>query len=259
MAEMTTYAPGAPCWIDLSSPDIDESVGFYSTVLGWDVPESENPEETGGYRQAMVNGRSAAGLMPQMQEGQPTAWSTYISVEDADATAAKVKDAGGQAIVEPMDVMDLGRMAVFADPTGAVVGVWQPKSFAGAGIANEPGAFIWHELGTRDPDAAKDFYGAVFGWTFRDFGEGGNYWTIHLGDEEGGVGGVMDIRGRIPDEIPAHWLVYFAVDDVDATAQEASEAGANVAAGPDDIPNVGRYAVLTDPHGAAFGIWKSAS
>jgi predicted enzyme related to lactoylglutathione lyase len=259
MPEMTTYAPGTPCWVDLSSPDLDAAVDFYGALLGWDVPPSENPEQTGGYRQAMVNGRSAAGLMPLMQEGQPTAWSTYVSVEDADATATKVKEADGQVVVEPMDVMDLGRMAMFGDPTGGFFGVWQPGSFPGAGIVNEPGTLAWNELATRDPDRAKEFYGAVFGWQFRDFGEQGNYWTIHLGGDDHGVGGVMDMRGMVPDEVPPNWLVYFAVDDVDAAAEKATSSGASVANGPMDIPNVGRFAVLIDPHGAAFGLWKNAS
>jgi uncharacterized protein len=258
MPEMTTYAPGTPCWVDLSSPDLDATVEFYGTLLGWDVPESERPEETGGYRQAMLNGRSAAGLMPQMQEGQPTAWSSYVATDDADASAAKVREAGGRLVVEPMDVMDLGRMAMFTDPTGAACGAWQAGSFPGAGIVSEPGAFTYNELETRDPDRAKEFYGAVFGWEFRDFGEQGNYWTIHLGGDDRPVAGAMDIRGVVPDEIPPHWLVYFAVDDVDGSVEKATSSGGTLANGPMDIPDAGRFAVLTDPHGAAFGLWKSA-
>ena len=134
------------------------------------MPESENAEQTGGYRLAMKDGRPAAGMMPQMQEGQPTAWTTYVSVEDAEATAAAVKEAGGTVIVEPMEVMDLGTMAVFADPAGAVFGVWQPGTFPGAGLVNEPGAIAWNELNTRDLAGAKEFYGAVFGWDFRGHG-----------------------------------------------------------------------------------------
>src|SRR3954454_9371491 len=116
MTEMTSYAPGTPSWVDLSCTDLDASIDFYGALFGWDVPEQENSEQTGGYRRALLRGKSAAGMMPLMQEGQPPAWTTYVSVEDADATAAAVRDAGGQVIAEPMDVMDLGRMAVFADP-----------------------------------------------------------------------------------------------------------------------------------------------
>jgi len=154
--------------------------------------------------------------------------------------------------------MDLGRMAAFTDPTGAFFGVWQAGSFAGAGIVSEPGAYMWSELGTRDPDAAKEFYAGVFGWEFRDFGDGGNYWTIHLGGEDRAVAGVMDMRGQVPDEVPPNWLVYFAVDDVDASVTKATDSGAKLASGPMDVPGAGRGAVLTDPHGAAFGIWRSS-
>jgi hypothetical protein len=253
MSQMTTYKPGTPSWVDLGTPDIEASAEFYAALFGWDAPESENAEQTGGYRQAMKNGMPAGGIMPLMQEGQPPAWTTYVSVEDADATAAKVREAGGNVLAEPMDVMDLGRMAIFADPTGAVFGIWQPGSFAGAGVVNEPGAFTWNELGTRDTAAAKQFYGAVFGWDAadNDMGEMGTYTEWKLG--EGSVGGMMDIGGRLPDEIPAHWLTYFAVEDTDAAVETAKEKGGSVAMEPIDIP-VGRFAVLRDPHGAAFAV-----
>jgi len=219
MSERTSYEPGIPCWVDLGSPDLDASVEFYSALFGWEVPESENVEQTGGYRRATKNGRDVAGMMPLMQEGQPPAWSNYISVEDADATVAKVKEAGGTVMAEPMDVMDLGRMAIFADPTGAVLGIWQPGTFIGAEVVNETGAVVWNELNTRDPEAAKSFYGAVFGWGFeaREF-ETGTYNTIKVGEDN--VGGMIDITGRAPDEVPAHWLVYFAVEDTDASVED---------------------------------------
>jgi uncharacterized protein len=255
MAEMTEYAPGVPDWIDLGSPDIDASVSFYGGLFGWDVPPSENAEETGDYRLAMLRGKPVAGVMPLMQEGQPPAWSSYVAVEDADATAAKVQEAGGTVMAEPMDVMDLGRMAVFGDPEGAVFGVWQAKSFAGAGIVNEAGALAWNELNTRDPEGAADFYRTVFGWEARPFGQGDPpYLTVHPGGAERGVGGIMDVRGRLPDEVPAHWLVYFAVDDTDATVAKAQELGGSVVMEPTDIPEVGRLAVVKDPHGAHFAL-----
>lgn len=261
MTEMTAYAPGTPSWVDLGSPDIDASVEFYGSLFGWDVPESENAEQTGGYRQAMLRGKAAAGMMPLMQEGQPPAWSTYVSVEDADATAAAVREAGGTVMVEPMDVMDLGRMAVFADPAGAVFGIWQPGSFPGAGIVNEPNSFSWNELNTRDPDAAKSFYAAVFGWRANDveMGDAGTYTTWRHPDrseDEDSVGGMLDIRGRAPDEIPPHWLTYFTVDDRDETIEKATEMdGQSVLAM--ELP-MGRFAILTDPQGAAFGIFEES-
>lgn len=253
MSERSSYLSGTPSWVELGTPDMVASVAFYGALFGWEVPESENAEQTGGYRIALKDGKPAAGMMPLMQEGQPPAWTAYVSVDDADAIAAAVKEAGGNVIAEPMDVMDLGKMAVFADPTGAVFGIWQPGTFLGAGVVNEPGAIAWNELGTRDTPAAKDFYGAVFGWVAADIdmGEMGDYTRWKLG--EGSVGGMLDITGRLPDEIPAHWLTYFAVQDSDAAIETVKDKGGSVAFGPVDIP-VGRFAVVQDPHGAAFAV-----
>jgi uncharacterized protein len=263
MTEITTYAPGIPCWVDLATPDLDGSVDFYGSVLGWDVPESENAEQTGGYRIATSRSKSAAGMMPMMQEGQPPAWTTYVSVDDADAAAEKVKGAGGQVLAEPMDVMDLGRMAVFADPAGAVFGVWQPASFTGAEVVNEPGALSWNEVNTRDPDATKAFYGAVFGWGFNDvdMGEAGTYTTLRhpdRGEDEESIGGLLDMRGQVPDEVPPHWLTYFTVDDLDAAIETAKEKGGGPMFGPLELPN-GKLAILHDPHGARVGLFESTS
>jgi uncharacterized protein len=253
MSERTSYAPGTPCWVDLGTPDIERAVAFYGGLFGWDVPEPENAEQTGGYRQAMLRGRPVAGMMPLMQEGQPPAWSTYVSVADADATAAKVGEAGGAVLAEPMDVMDLGRMAVFADPAGAVIGVWQPGSFSGAEIVKESNAVVWNELNTRDPEAAKSFYEDAFGWGFeeREF-ETGTYTSVKV--EADTIGGMIDITGRAPDEVPAHWLVYFAVDDVDATVAKAKGSGGGVALEPFDIAEVGRIAIVKDPFEAVFAV-----
>lgn len=253
MSERTSYVAGTPCWVDLGTPDIEGAAGFYGGLFGWSVPEAENAEQTGGYRQAMLRDKPVAGVMPLMQEGQPPAWSTYVSVEDADATTARVREAGGTVMAEPMDVMELGRMAIFADPAGAVFGIWQPGAFIGAQVVNEAGAVVWNELNTRDTVGAKEFYGAVFGWSYdeREF-ETGNYNSLKLGDDT--VGGMIDITGRVPDEVPAHWLVYFAVDDTDATIEKAKASGGVTVFGPEDISEVGRIAVLKDPFGAVFAL-----
>jgi predicted enzyme related to lactoylglutathione lyase len=254
MSEITSYAPGTPLWAELSGiPDIEKAAAFYGGLFGWDVPESETVAQTGGYRQVMLRGKPVVGMMPLMGEDQPTVWATYISVEDADATAAKVQEAGGTVIAEPMDVMDLGRMAVFADPSGAVIGIWQPGTFAGAEIVKEPSAVVWNELNTRDPGASRAFYGDSFGWSFeeRQF-DAGPYTSISVGEDT--VGGMIDITGRAPDEVPPHWLVYFAVEDVDAAVARASESGGGVALEPFDIGGVGRIAILKDPFGAVFAV-----
>lgn len=265
MSERTSYAPGTPSWVDLSTADIEASAAFYGDLLGWAVPERENSAEMGGYRRAESGGADVAGVMPLMEEGQPPSWNTYIAVEDADATAAEVTDNGGSVIAPPMDVMDLGRMAVFADPTGAVFGIWQAGTFVGAAKVNEPGAIGWNELNTRDPEAAKAFYGAVFGWSFRDLemkrDEGDDNWQgpevytellLNEGDEES-IAGMMDVSGMVPDQVPPHWLTYFVVEDTDAAVEKVKAAGGAVNFGPIDIP-AGRFAVVNEPKGAAFAV-----
>jgi len=259
LSERSEYAPGTPSWVDVAVPDLDAAADFYSAIFGWDVEEAGDPEQTGGYRMASLGGRYVAGIAPIQSEGQPPSWGTYMSTENADGTAAKVREAGGTVLTEPFDVMEAGRMAVFADPEGAVFCVWQPNQHPGAQLVNETGAFGWNELNTRDPDAAKTFYGAVFAWRAQKFDiDGGpDYVTWHIGDEEASVGGMIDMRGSVPDEIPPHWMVYFNVDDTDATIDQVKERGGDVAFGPTEIPNVGRFAVLRDPQGAHFAVIKT--
>lgn len=255
MSERTSYAPGTPCWIDLATPDQDAAAEFYGGLFGWSVEADENAEETGGYRVAMLKGQAIGGVMRLMQEGQPPAWSTYICVEDADATVAKAREAGGAVMVEPMDVLDYGRMAFLVDPTGAVVGLWQPGRNIGAGLVNEPGALSWNELETRDPDAAKAFYGAVFGWGFEDHEMPGMGTYTEWKLRGSTIGGMADITGRVPDEVPAHWMVYFAVEDADSTVEQIKAGGGEVRFGPVDI-SAGRFAMAADPWGAAFAVIK---
>jgi uncharacterized protein len=253
---MPEYAPGTPSWVDLSSSDADASASFYEEVLGWSATEPGPAEETGGYRMFMQGDKTVAGLMPHMQEGQPTAWSTYISVTDADETAQKVKDAGGSVIVEPMDVMDIGRMAFFSDPTGAVFGVWQPKSFAGADLVNEPVSLCWNEVMTRDSETDKQFYPAVFGWKAGRPGFEGAPDTYVVWEVDGHpVGGMMQMNESFPAEVPPHWGVCFAVEDVDAVVTKARERGAMVTFEPMDMP-IGRFAGLIDPQGASFTVMQ---
>lgn len=254
MPETTTHAPGTFCWIDLGTPDQDAAGKFYGALFGWTLKEDENAEQTGGYRTAQLNGNAIGGVMKLMQEGQPPAWLTYVCVEDADATVAKAREAGGQVFAEPMSVLDYGRMAILADPAGAVFGVWQPGVHTGADVVGEPNAMAWNELNTRDPETAKAFYGDVFGWTFDDkeFEGTGTYTRIQRDGNM--IGGLIDVTDRVPAEVPAHWLVYFAVEDADATIAKAREEGGDVPAGPFDIAEVGRIAVVKDPWGAFFAV-----
>jgi len=251
MSERTSYEPGTPCWIDLGTPDQDAAGEFYGSLFGWQLHEDENAEQTGGYRTAQLGGKAIGGVMKLMQEGQPPAWLTYIAVEDAEATAAKAVEVGATVLAGPMAVLDYGTMAVLSDPSGAVFGLWQAGVHIGADLVNEPGAMSWNELNTRDPDGAKSFYGALFGWGFEDNEfEGGTYTTLKVGDRP--VGGMLDMNSReIPAEVPSHWQVYFAVEDADATVEKAKAGGGSVMFGPIDI-EAGRFAILTDPFGASF-------
>ena len=254
MSERTSYEPGTPCWVELAGiPDFDAGEAFYRDLLGWEIPEQPNSEQLGGYRRAKLKGRDVAGASPVMQDGQPCEWNTYVSVEDADATLDKVRAAGGGVIVEPMDVMGMGKMAIFTDPTGATVGLWEPGTFAGAELVNEDGSFGWNELGTRDVPAAREFYGKVFGWTVEEQEMPGMGTYYVWKDGEHVRGGMIDMTEMAPPEAQPAWMVYFTVPDTDAAVETTKAAGGHLLNGPADI-SVGRLAILADPHGAAFAV-----
>ena len=251
MPEMTKYEPGTPSWVDLGTPDPNDASRFYSGLFGWSI--TEGPPEAGGYRMCLLDGKPVAGLGPQMNTDMPPWWTTYISVADADETAAAIKADGGSVMMDPFDVLDVGRMAVAADPAGAVFSIWQPRLHAGAGIVNEPNTMCWNELTTREPQHSIEFYGAVFGWTDKLLPMPGvDYTEFHIGDR--GVAGMMPMEGDAwPAEIPNHWMVYFAVDNCDAAATLVEELGGKVVVPPTDVPP-GRFAVLNDPQGAVFSV-----
>jgi len=252
MPEFTSYAHGTPSWVDHATKDLPASNTFYATLFGWDA--DDQGEDMGNYTLLRKAGKTVAGNMPALAEGMPSVWTSYVSVDDADATVELAKKAGAMVFVEPMDVSDIGRMAVFADPTGAAIGVWQPKTFIGAELAGEAGAFVWTELNTRDVVAAKSFYGEVFGWEPSDLDMGGmTYTEWKVGGQP--VAGMLTMPDMVPAEVPAHWLVYFGVNDTDASVSRATELGATAMVPPTDIPP-GRFAVLSDPDGAAFAVIK---
>ena len=252
--KMTSYAPGTPCWIDLGTPDIAATTDFYRGLFGWTA--NEGPPEAGGYIIYNLGDQPVAGAGPLMNEGQPTAWTTYFATDDAAATAAKVEMAGGKTLMAPMQVMDVGQMGLFMDGGGAVFGAWQKGSFFGAGVANEPGSVTWNELMTRDIEAATAFYEQALGLGARVSAvAGGTSYTEFL-VEDRSVAGMMDISGpEWPADLPAHWMVYFAVADTDETAARLVELGGSVSVPPGDIP-IGRFAVVSDPQGAFFSIIK---
>lgn len=253
MSERTSYAPGTPCWVDLATPDLEAAEKFYGPLFGWEIPELPNSAEMGGYRRAKLGGKDVAGAMPLMQEGQPPAWSTYISVDDADAIGRAIQENGGTMIAEPMAVASYGRLAIFTDPEGAFFGIWEPADFAGAELVNEPGAFAWNELNTGDAAAAKEFYGRVFGWEFEDREtENADSYVICMVDGER-VAGMLEMSGRVPSEVPPHWNTYFAVEETEAAIEQAKAGGGDSVMGPMDV-EVGRIAVLHDPWGAIFSV-----
>ncbi|WP_280435652.1 VOC family protein [Nocardia carnea] len=249
----TPWPAGTPCWVDCQVDDPGRARDFYGALFGWEV--AGTAPEAGGYLMAMVQGRSAAGIGPK-PPGQVmrSTWTTYLASDDADATAAAVSAAGGTVLAPPFDVMDIGRMLVAADPTGAVFGVWQARKHFGAGIYNEPGAYCWNELHTAGYEQAQNFYSTVFGWHFTEVGDGENMVYATFALEPGGdpVGGFNDST-RTPDAGPPHWLAWFQVSDTDATLNSATGLGASVLMGAQDSP-FGRMGVLAAPQGEAFGV-----
>jgi uncharacterized protein len=256
MTERNGYPAGTPSWVDLGSRDLDDSKRFYGGLFGWTAEAGADPALTAGYSMFVLHGKVVAGLGKLTEEGAAPSWSTYVTVDDADRTLALAHEHGATVLVEPMDVLDAGRMATFVDPTGARLSVWQPGVHQGAQLVNEPGALCWNELATRDINAAKDFYKAVFGWVGdTNAFEGTTYTEWKLDDHS--VGGMIQIDEDWPDEIPSHWIVYFHVDDCDVVAARAEELGGKVAVPPTDIPP-GRFAVIVDPQEAMFSIIQPA-
>jgi predicted enzyme related to lactoylglutathione lyase len=249
--EFERYDNGVPSWVDMGSPDLAKSRAFYGGLFGWDCPEG--PAEAGGYSVCTLNGKTVAGLGPQMNPDFPAMWMTYVNVDSADDTVAKAEANGGKLLMPAMDVMQAGRMAMFADPVGAVIGIWQPNEHLGAQLANEPGTFCWNELITTDLEASKAFYKAVFGWDANDMGADGGmaYTEWKLGDRS--TGGMMAKTPEMPAEMPPNWGVYFAVADCDASVEKAQSLGGALFMGPTDI-EPGRFAVLADSVGAVFNV-----
>jgi uncharacterized protein len=253
MSKRTSYAPGTPCWVDLATPDIEAAERFYGELFGWEIPELPNSAEMGGYRRAKLGGRDVAGVMPLMQEGQPPAWSTYVSVDEAEVIGRAIQENGGTMVAAPMQVDAYGRLALFTDPEGAFFGIWEPADFAGAELVNEPGAFSWNELNTGNAEAAKRFYSSVFGWEFEDREtENADGYTIGMVDGDH-VAGMLEMSGQVPSEVPPHWNTYFTVEDTEAAIEQGKAGGGESVMGPMDV-EVGRIAVLRDPWGAVFSV-----
>ncbi len=247
----TPWPSGTPCWVDLGVGDISKAIAFYTALFGWNV-ERGGPE-TGGYSMANMDGRPVAGIGPKTGPPEaPAAWMTYLATEDADVTAAKIKGAGGQLLMDPMDVMDAGRMTIAADTTGAAFAIWQARAFPGAQLANVPGAITWNEQMSRDFEGAKAFYAAVFGYEYGDMSSDGfSYATLLLGGHE--VGGIGQYPEGMPSRPPAAWTTYFATANTDASVARVTKAGGSVIRPAEDSP-YGRTATVADDQGAVFSL-----
>jgi uncharacterized protein len=243
MGERTEHAPGTFSWADLSTSDTDGAKAFYTGLFGWDTEDTPIPE--GGVYTMLAKGGRYVGALSEAREGQPSAWNSYVTVESADDSAASAQEHGGMVVMEAFDVMDVGRMAVFQDPTGAFLAVWEPRESIGAQRVNEPGALTLNQLNTTNPQQAQEFYEGVFGWRFESV-EGGDmpYWGIYNGDR---------LNGGMMEQSPSAWLVYFGSESVDDDAGKIAELGGTVIVPPMPVPG-GRILVAQDPQGAVFAL-----
>jgi uncharacterized protein len=258
MGERTSYTHGTFSWVENATTDQDGAKSFYAALFGWDYEDS--PVGDGiYYSMAKLGGAYVAAIAPQQanerEMGVPPHWNSYITVDDVDAVSALVEELGGTLHAPPFDVMEVGRMSALSDPTGAVAYLWQAKQHIGAGLVNVPGTFCWNELATRDPDVAQRFWSGLLGWEFETIDAGPvDYWTIRDGDQPNG--GMHRMGDEMPADVPPHWLVYFAVDGVDAAAETVESAGGRTvlpktAAGGDN-----KFGVYRDPAGAVFGLFE---
>ena len=250
--KVSEYAEGVPCWVDLGAPDVEAAKAFYGALFGWEAQPA--PPDAGGYTIFHLGDSPVAAIGPLLNEGQPPAWSWYAATRDADQVARKVEAAGGKVLMAPFDVLDAGRMAVFLDSTGTPFSVWQAGVFPGALTVDEPGAFAWNELMTREPESATEFYGRVLGWAPKvNANPDMPYTEFEVGGRT--IAGLMPMTSDAwPADLPDHWMVYFAVADCDAACATVRSLGGSVSVPPTDAPTVGRFAVVADPAGAFFSV-----
>lgn len=253
---MTTKTTGRFVWHELHTGDRAKAMKFYGQLLGWETKEVPMGPET--YGLCLHDGKDVAGIMTSKAPANvPPHWLPYIAVEDVDASAKQAKDLGGKILGAPMDIPNVGRFAVVADPQGATFAIYKgAKPYPEEQTPPPVGAFCWEELSTSDPEAAAKFYAALFGYTIEsvDMGPMGTYRILKSGDRQ--RAGIMKSMPQGPQQ--PHWLEYVAVKDVDAATRNAKELGAKTLFGPQDIPNVGRFSVIGDPTGAAIALFKGA-
>ena len=243
MGERTSYPPGTFSWAELATSDAEAAKAFYTQLFGWEY--DDNPIGDGQvYTMATRDGGTVAALF---NSDQPPHWNCYVTVASADETAAKAAAAGASVIAEPFDVMEVGRMAVLADPQGAALCIWEPRTSIGATLVNQPGAMTWTDLLTADPAASAEFYRSLFGWTAEEIPDAGGYRVIKNGGRDNG--------GMFPfAEGPQAWVPYFGHEDVGRAVEEIASLGGRVLTGPMPMAS-GSIAAVADPQGAVFSIW----
>lgn len=259
MAEFSAHVPGTFSWAELATTDQKAGVAFYRVLFGWDVKEEPiGPDET--YSIFLMRGREVAAAYTMREDerriGAPPHWNLYVTVERVDEAVKQAASLGAKVLAPPFDVMDAGRMAVLQDPTGAIFQVWQGNRSIGARILNEPGALCWSELTTRDTKAAESFYTQLFGWTARHGAPSPlmEYTEFQNNGQSGA--GMLAMPAHMPAAVPSYWMPYFQVADCDASTAKATGLGASVMAPSQDIPKTGRFAILNDPQGAMFAVFK---
>ncbi|MGI9647829.1 MAG: VOC family protein [Acidimicrobiia bacterium] len=264
MPERDGFAHGVPSWTDLATSDVEGAKAFYGAVFGW-AAEDQPTDQGVPYTMLSKGGKVVAGLGPippdQAAAGMPPMWNSYVNVDSVDATIGKVTGAGGSVLMPAMDVMDAGRMAFVADPTGAAIGLWQAGSHKGAELVNEHATLSWNELMTDDTAAATQFYTDVFGWRAETTEMPGGLYTSFWadGNVEGNAAAGMMAKTEDMGDFPNYWGVYFSVDDVDAILGAVKDNGGQVLMPPMDIPQVGRMAVVQDPQGASMSVITMAT
>jgi len=259
MANIEKHAPGSFCWIELATVDQNAAKDFYTSLFGWSVDDSPmGPDDF--YSMFKLNGRSTGAAYTlrkeQRAQGVPPHWMVYVTVTNADQAATKAAQAGGTVLAPAFDVMDVGRMAVVQDPTGANFCLWQAKNSHGMTISGENNAFCWADLSSPDPSRAGKFYSDLFGWKIvSDEKDPSGY--LHIKNGEDFIGGIPPATHRNPNA-PPHWLIYIQVADVEAAAAKAGQLGGKIFMPPRKMENVGTMSILADPQGAVFALFKSA-
>jgi predicted enzyme related to lactoylglutathione lyase len=257
MGKRERYEPGTFCWVDLATTDPTGAKAFYGELFGWEA-EDMPAGEAGTYTMLRLDGDEVCALYEmdaeRREQGIPPHWFSHVSVEDADATAARARELGGTVFGEAFDVLDAGRMAIIQDPTGAMLGAWQPWAFIGARRVNNPGCLGWNELQTSDPEPAATFYAGLFGWETEPIEEDGKLAYVVIRNAGSSNGGIMPMTEQ-HGGAPSHWLAYFTVPSCEGAVARVQELGGEVLAGPFDI-GAGRIAVVGDPQGAAFALFE---